>query len=143
MRPFFADLPGAICGRATKRIARKQYAGFVIRISSASMGTLGGKYPDTATLAAAIAAEWPSSNNCKRFVVLTGGEPLLQVDRPLIDALHDQRFEVAVETNGTVDAPANLDWICVSPKKDRSFARSRRKRTEGGSAPGGRRSPGA
>ena len=79
-------------------------------------GTLGGKYPDTATLAAAIAAEWPSSNNCKRFVVLTGGEPLLQVDRPLIDALHDQRFEVAVETNGTVDAPANLDWICVSPK---------------------------
>src|SRR3982750_657524 len=79
-------------------------------------GPLGGKYPDARTLASATAAEWPTSSDAKRLTVLTGGEPLLQVDKALIDALHEQRFEVAVETNGTVDAPAGLDWICVSPK---------------------------
>ena len=54
-----------------------------------------------------------------RFVVLTGGEPLLQVDAPLIDALHARGFEIAIETNGTLDAPAGIDWICVSPKAGR------------------------
>jgi 7-carboxy-7-deazaguanine synthase (Cx14CxxC type) len=52
----------------------------------------------------------------KKFVVCTGGEPLLQLDRPLIDALHDREFEVAVETNGTIAAPTGIDWLCVSPK---------------------------
>src|SRR5881392_2531696 len=52
----------------------------------------------------------------KRFVVITGGEPLLQVDRPLIDSLHNLGFEIAIETNGTLEAPAGIDWICVSPK---------------------------
>ncbi len=78
-------------------------------------GTLGGRYPDAADLAGRIAATWGSREG-RRFVVLTGGEPLLQVDDSLVDALHAVGFEVAVETNGTLDAPAGLDWICVSPK---------------------------
>jgi len=78
-------------------------------------GTLGGRYASAAALAETIAAQWtgPAKN---RYVVLTGGEPLLQVDGDLIAALHDRGFEIGVETNGTIAAPAGLDWICVSPK---------------------------
>ena len=79
-------------------------------------GTAGGKYPGAAELAAVVAAHWGGSGNGRRLVVLTGGEPLLQVVAALIDALHAHDFEIAVETNGSVDAPAGLDWICVSPK---------------------------
>ncbi len=79
-------------------------------------GTRGGKYESAERLAAAIAACWPTHAGGPRLVVLTGGEPLLQVDEALIAALHAQQFEVAVETNGTVLAPPGLDWICVSPK---------------------------
>lgn len=78
-------------------------------------GTLGGKYPDANVLAALIAAQWPEGH-AHRYVVLTGGEPLLQVDVSLIDALHSHQFEIAVETNGTIAAPVGIDWICVSPK---------------------------
>lgn len=78
-------------------------------------GTAGGKFAGAAELAAAVAAQWPAGQG-SRFVVLTGGEPLLQVDAALIDALHAQGFEIAVETNGSVAAPPGLDWICVSPK---------------------------
>jgi 7-carboxy-7-deazaguanine synthase (Cx14CxxC type) len=78
-------------------------------------GTLGGRYDDAQALAAAIAG-CRSGDGGRPLAVLTGGEPLLQVDRPLIDALHDAGFEIAVETNGTVMAPDGLDWICVSPK---------------------------
>jgi 7-carboxy-7-deazaguanine synthase len=67
-------------------------------------------------LAAEIAAHWPSTSRLNRFVVLTGGEPLLQVDDAFIDALHAEGFMIAVETNGTVAAPQGIDWICVSPK---------------------------
>jgi 7-carboxy-7-deazaguanine synthase len=77
-------------------------------------GTYGGKYETPAALAAAIGARWPGEG--ARFVVLTGGEPALQADAPLIDALHALRFVVAVETNGTAPLPPGLDWICVSPK---------------------------
>jgi len=64
-----------------------------------------------------IAQTWLASSAAgQRFVVFTGGEPLLQVDEPLIEALHAQNFEIAVETNGTIAAPRGLDWICVSPK---------------------------
>jgi len=77
-------------------------------------GTRGGKYTADA-LAAAIEAEWGEGRE-RRFVVLTGGEPLLQVDAPLTGALHARGFEIAVETNGTIAPPAGLDWICVSPK---------------------------
>jgi 7-carboxy-7-deazaguanine synthase len=80
-------------------------------------GTLGGKYASATELAAQIAAQWPQPLGAgARLVVLTGGEPLLQVDEALIAALHAQGFEIAVETNGTLAAPAGLDWICVSPK---------------------------
>ncbi|MBE9605533.1 7-carboxy-7-deazaguanine synthase [Acetobacteraceae bacterium H6797] len=81
-------------------------------------GTAGGRYRDAAALAQAIAAHWPAAMPQGRpFVVCTGGEPLLQLDEALIEALHERGFEVAVETNGTIaPAPAGLDWICVSPK---------------------------
>jgi 7-carboxy-7-deazaguanine synthase len=79
-------------------------------------GTKGGRYAHAAALAGAIAAEWGTGDRGRRFCVLTGGEPLLQVDPALIDALHAEGFEIAVETNGTIAAPAGLDWICVSPK---------------------------
>lgn len=78
-------------------------------------GTEGGRYRDAASLADQIAAFWPSAHG-ERFVVCTGGEPLLQLDTALIDALHQRGFAIAVETNGTVTPPAGLDWICVSPK---------------------------
>ena len=78
-------------------------------------GTLGGKFADAQALAALIAAQWPAGQG-HRYVVLTGGEPLLQVDEALTQALHAQGFEVAVETNGSLPAPAGIDWICVSPK---------------------------
>lgn len=79
-------------------------------------GTLGGKFDSAAALAAQIAALWPASDKHHRLVVLTGGEPLLQVDAALIDALHAQGFRIAVETNGTLPAPPGIDWLCVSPK---------------------------
>lgn len=79
-------------------------------------GTLGGKYADAQALALAIAAQWPETDEAHRFVVMTGGEPLLQVDAELIDALHAQGFTLAVETNGSIAAPEGIDWVCVSPK---------------------------
>src|SRR4051812_24450779 len=87
-------------------------------------GTGGGKFGDPDALADAIAAEWPSGG-AHRFVVITGGEPLLQLDAPLIAALHARGFEIAVETNGTIAAPEGVDWLCVSPKSDQALAISR------------------
>jgi 7-carboxy-7-deazaguanine synthase len=81
-------------------------------------GPGGGKFADADALAAAVAAQWPTRAGGRPYVVCTGGEPLLQLDTPLIDALHRAGFEVAVETNGTQPAPPGLDWICVSPKAD-------------------------
>ena len=80
-------------------------------------GPGGGKFESADGLAVAIERAWPRDNPPgRRFVVCTGGEPLLQLDRNLIDALHALGFEIAVETNGTVEAPAGIDWLCVSPK---------------------------
>src|SRR5215831_16689392 len=78
-------------------------------------GTLGGRYGSAAELADTVAAQWTGSAG-NRYVVLTGGEPLLQVDAPLIEALHARGFEIGVETNGTILPPEGLDWVCVSPK---------------------------
>ena len=78
-------------------------------------GTRGARYPDAESLAAVIEDEWGAEQD-GRWVVLTGGEPLLQVDEALIDALHRRSFAVAVETNGTIEPPSGLDWLCVSPK---------------------------
>lgn len=79
-------------------------------------GTFGGKYESADSLAAQIEQLWPEAVPNHRFVVLTGGEPLLQVDRALTSALHDRDFRIAVETNGTIKPPADIDWVCVSPK---------------------------
>ncbi len=79
-------------------------------------GDGGGKFATADELAAAIERKWPDASRARRFVVCTGGEPLLQLDAALIAALHARGFEIAVETNGTVKAPEGLDWICVSPK---------------------------
>ncbi len=85
-------------------------------------GPLGGVYPDAATLSRAIAALWPQPSSGQPWVICTGGEPLLQLDVPLIRALHDQGFQVAVETNGTLPAPPGIDWLCVSPKGNQPLA---------------------
>ena len=84
-------------------------------------GADGGRFVSAEELAARIEASWQAVSSAgpsagRKFVVCTGGEPLLQLDRPLIDALHARGFEVAVETNGTIAAPDGIDWLCVSPK---------------------------
>lgn len=83
-------------------------------------GPGGGKFARAADLAEAVAQHWPMTDlpHAAPYVVCTGGEPLLQLDAPLIAALKARGFDIAVETNGTQPAPAGLDWICVSPKAD-------------------------
>ena len=83
-------------------------------------GAGGGKFQDAATLAEAIARTWNGPAG-RRYVVFTGGEPLLQLDPALIAAVHAQGFEIAVETNGTLEPPPGIDWVCVSPKADAPF----------------------
>jgi 7-carboxy-7-deazaguanine synthase len=79
-------------------------------------GNQGGKYANATALAKVITDLWPINYRDHRLVVCTGGEPLLQLDEALIAALHEEGFEVAVETNGTRPVPSGIDWICVSPK---------------------------
>ncbi len=79
-------------------------------------GPGGGRFESADDLAKAVEAAWPAKGARERLVVCTGGEPLLQLDAPAIEALHARGFRIAVETNGTIAAPAGLDWICVSPK---------------------------
>jgi len=78
-------------------------------------GSNGGRYRDAAALAEAVVAAWPEGAG-NQFVVCTGGEPLLQLDPPLVDALHARGFDIAIETNGTIPPPPGIDWVCVSPK---------------------------
>jgi 7-carboxy-7-deazaguanine synthase len=79
-------------------------------------GPGGGRFSSAEELATAVALAWPEGAVQRRFVVCTGGEPLLQLDQPLLDALHREGFEIAVETNGTQPLPRGIDWVCVSPK---------------------------
>ena len=80
-------------------------------------GPGGGKFGTAAALADAVREKWPATvSEARPYVVCTGGEPLLQLDTAAIDALHAAGFEVGVETNGTIEAPAGIDWLCVSPK---------------------------
>lgn len=79
-------------------------------------GPGGGKFASAALLADAVRSAWPTEQEATPYVVCTGGEPLLQLDAPAIDALHSAGFEIGVETNGTIAAPDGIDWICVSPK---------------------------
>lgn len=84
-------------------------------------GPGGGRFADAEALADAVASAWTGGGD-HRLVVCTGGEPLLQLDEPLIAALHARGFTIAVETNGTLAAPAGIDWICVSPKAQAPLA---------------------
>ncbi|WP_390896920.1 7-carboxy-7-deazaguanine synthase [Rubinisphaera margarita] len=97
------DRPNAIC-----RFCDTDFLG--------TDGSNGGAYESAKELAGAVEKAWPPNAGGGRFVVCTGGEPLLQLDSPLIEALHRASFEVAVETNGTRAVPNGVDWICVSPK---------------------------
>ncbi|PPE69968.1 7-carboxy-7-deazaguanine synthase [Caldimonas thermodepolymerans] len=94
-------------GRAVCRFCDTDFVG--------TDGTLGGRY-EAEALADTIAAQWPAGRPGQPLTVLTGGEPLLQVDTALVDALHARGFRIALETNGTLAAPPGIDWICVSPK---------------------------
>jgi 7-carboxy-7-deazaguanine synthase len=85
-------------------------------------GAGGGKFACAPALAERVAQEWPEGRADERFVVCTGGEPLLQLDEPLIRALHALHFRIAVETNGTLGVPPGVDWVCVSPKAGAALA---------------------
>jgi 7-carboxy-7-deazaguanine synthase (Cx14CxxC type) len=89
-------------------------------------GPDGGRFNSAEELANRIDATWQAVSRAgRKFVVCTGGEPLLQLDRPMIDALHAREFEVAVETNGTIAAPDGIDWLCVSPKAGAELVQTR------------------
>jgi 7-carboxy-7-deazaguanine synthase (Cx14CxxC type) len=85
-------------------------------------GPGGGKFKHADALADAVIAAWPGNATGTPYVVCTGGEPLLQLDAPLIDAFHGLGFEIGVETNGTIEAPSGIDWVCVSPKSTAPLA---------------------
>ncbi|MFM2108417.1 MAG: hypothetical protein RLZZ513_1485 [Pseudomonadota bacterium] len=80
-------------------------------------GVNGGRFADAQRLADAIDEQWPETESLHKYVVFTGGEPLLQLDTPLVSAMHTHGFEVAIETNGTLPIPEGIDWVCVSPKQ--------------------------
>jgi 7-carboxy-7-deazaguanine synthase len=88
-------------------------------------GPGGGKFDAPAALAHAVGSRWPQGRRGRPLVVCTGGEPLLQLDAPLIEAFHAEGFEIAIETNGTRPAPAGIYWICVSPKARAPLALTR------------------
>lgn len=89
-------------------------------------GSGGAKFATANELAAAVVAKWPGATpGGDAYVVCTGGEPLLQLDAVAIEALHDAGFEIGVETNGTIAAPAGIDWLCVSPKANAKLLQSR------------------
>jgi 7-carboxy-7-deazaguanine synthase (Cx14CxxC type) len=79
-------------------------------------GEGGGKFADSEVLAETINKLWPQAYTASKYVVFTGGEPLLQLDTALIDSMHARGFEIAIETNGTLPVPEGVDWVCVSPK---------------------------
>lgn len=88
-------------------------------------GPDGGKFADAVSLASAVSRAWKGKGRAKYYVVCTGGEPLLQLDPPLIEALHVAGFEIAIETNGTLELPPGIDWVCVSPKADAELVLTR------------------
>ena len=108
-----ADRPTAVC-----RFCDTDFVGVD--------GPGGGRFESAKELAAAIEEKWPADSVLgQRFVVCTGGEPLLQLDASLIAALHERAFEIAVETNGTIAAPEGVNWLCVSPKAGSTLVQRR------------------
>jgi 7-carboxy-7-deazaguanine synthase (Cx14CxxC type) len=87
-------------------------------------GVNGSRFADADRLAGQVAALWPDRQT-SRYVVCTGGEPLLQLDSALIEALHERGFEIAIESNGTIEAPPGIDWLCVSPKAEAEVVQRR------------------
>ena len=88
-------------------------------------GEGGGSFATAEALAHAVAERWPRDAGGEPYVICTGGEPLLQLDEALIAALHAQGFEIAIESNGTIEPPGGIDWICVSPKADAALKLTR------------------
>jgi 7-carboxy-7-deazaguanine synthase (Cx14CxxC type) len=88
-------------------------------------GPGGGKFSSAEALARAVEEKWPPGSMAQPYVVCTGGEPLLQLDEALIGALHARHFEIGIETNGTLPAPAGIEWVCVSPKANAELALAR------------------
>ena len=115
-RPCSAALPAVICGLAARRIAPRRLCDFCDTDFVGTDGPGGGKFADADTLARTCRETWRGNSGTPPFVVLTGGEPMLQVDEPLVAALHAAGFEVAIETNGTLPVLSSIDWVCVSPK---------------------------
>jgi len=115
-RRCFAASRAATCGAGASRIAPAASAPSATPISSVPDGERGGKFRDAAALAAEIDGLWPATHAASKYVVFTGGEPLLQLDEALIAAMHAVGFTIAIETNGTLPVPPGVDWICVSPK---------------------------
>lgn len=116
-RAVFLRLAGCNLWSGLERDREKAVCTFCDTDFIGTDGPGGGKFADAETLADAVAAAWGETRDY-RLVVCTGGEPLLQLDAPLIDALHAHSFSIAIETNGTLPAPAGIDWVCVSPKAD-------------------------
>ena len=87
-------------------------------------GAGGGRFADAASLVAAVEGHW-GEGRAERFVVLTGGEPMLQVDDALVEALHDAGFRIAIESNGTIAAHPGVDWVCISPKAGSTIVQRR------------------
>ncbi|HMQ19235.1 MAG TPA: 7-carboxy-7-deazaguanine synthase [Sphingopyxis sp.] len=114
-RAVFCRFPGCNLWTGRENDRAKAVCKFCDTDFVGTDGTLGGKYRAAAALAEMIAATWGEGGD-DRYVVLTGGEPMLQVDAALIDALHAQGFTIAIESNGTLPIPRSIDWICVSPK---------------------------
>ena len=111
-RPYFADLRAATSGAVVRRTAPRLSASFATPILWVLMEMAGESSPTQQSWQRLL----PKSDSANRFVVCTGGEPLLQLDHELIQALHLHGFQIAIETNGTLPVPEGLDWICVSPK---------------------------
>ncbi len=115
MRAVFLRFAGCNLWSGLERDRAKAVCQFCDTDFIGTNGPGGGKFPSPEALAHAVAAAWGGFAD-NRLVVCTGGEPLLQLDSPLIDALHAQGFRIAVESNGTIAAPAGIDWLCISPK---------------------------
>ena len=113
--PCSCGLPAATCGRAANGIAATAVCRFCDTDFVGTDGLGGGKFADAEALVVAVEVFWGAGMDA-RFVVLTGGEPMLQVDEALVDGLHAAGFRIAIESNGTLPVHPAIDWVCISPK---------------------------
>ena len=120
--PVHRDTDARICGAATTVAGNSDvFANNLLVSVNGDPNTHGGGEliaHSNQVFADNILSKWPNGTNTEPFVVCTGGEPLLQIDSELVEALHDNKFEIAIETNGTIKPPQGIDWICVSPKAE-------------------------